>query len=139
MQKNPVCQYLVPVLRNPWQKLNRLKKYRPKGMFVTWLKMLDSCTIIFVLILSYFVLKRRYTWIHLFFVVLVFVGLGLMIYSDIKKADDGFSAKWKGCLLVVIACVLYSISNVAVENLMATRQAARIEYLVSQNSLIFSI
>ena len=93
--------------------------------------MLDSCTIIFVLILSYFVLKRRYTWIHLFFVLLVFVGLGLMIYSDIKKADDGFNAKWKGCLLVVTACALYSISNVAVENLMATRQAARIEYLVS--------
>ena len=99
--------------------------------------MLDSCTIIFVLILSYFVLKRRYTWIHLFFVLLVFVGLGLMIYSDIKKADDGFSAKWKGCLLVVIACALYSVSNVAVENLMATRQAARIEYLVSPNSLNF--
>jgi len=100
---------------------------------VTSVQMLDSCTIIFVLILSYFVLKRRYTWIHLFFVLLVFVGLGLMIYSDIKKADDGFSAKWKGCLLVVVACALYSISNVAVENLMATRQAARIEYLAQMS------
>jgi len=100
---------------------------------VTSVQMLDSSTIIFVLILSYFILKRRFSKLHLFFVLLVFCGLGLMIYSDVKSSGE-VGAKWLGCLLVIIGCMMYAISNVALEKIVNSRPYANVEYL-SQLSL----
>lgn len=105
------------------------------------LKLLDSSTIIFVLILSYFILKRRFSLIHLFFVLLVFVGLGLMIWSDVRSSDSSeIGAKWLGCLLVIVGCMMYAISNVALEKIVNERPFANVEYLsqLSMWALIFS-
>jgi len=106
---------------------------------VTSVQMLDSSTIIFVLILSYFILKRRFTYLHLFFVLLVFIGLGLMIWSDVRSSGQ-IGAKWLGCVLVIVGCMMYAISNVALEKIVNSRPYANVEYLsqLSMWALIFS-
>jgi len=107
---------------------------------VTSIQLLDSSTIIFVLILSYFILKRRFSPLHLFFVLLVFVGLGLMIWSDIRSSDSSqIDAKWLGCVLVIVGCMMYAISNVALEKIVNERPYAHVEYLSQLSMWAFII
>ena len=56
-----------------------------------------------------------------------------MIYSDVKSSGE-VGAKWLGCLLVIIGCMMYAISNVALEKIVNSRSYANVEYL-SQLSL----
>jgi len=95
---------------------------------VTSVQVLDAATIIFVLLLSYFALKQRYSALHYFCVAVIFGGMALMIYSDVANSDS-LDAKWFGSLLVVFACFLYAIANISTEYIVKNRPDGRIEYL----------
>ena len=53
-----------------------------------------------------------------------------MIYSDIRSSDSDVGAKWLGSLLVIIACMLYAITNIITEFIVKNRDGGRLEYLV---------
>lgn len=53
-----------------------------------------------------------------------------MIYSDVRNSDSSVvEAKWLGSVLVIVACGLYAVSNVAAEYIVKNRPSGRIEYL----------
>ena len=52
-----------------------------------------------------------------------------MIYSDVRASDGEVGAKWIGCVLVIVGCLMYAISNVALESIVNNRPYATVEYL----------
>ena len=87
---------------------------------ITSILLLNSLTIPWVVILSYFVLKRRYTFRKVAGTLICLCGLGLVIASDTMRHrwGDAFSADelaWKGDLICVASSFLYALQNVLQE------------------------
>ncbi|EFA81646.1 putative transmembrane protein [Heterostelium album PN500] len=84
---------------------------------ITSIMLLDCFTIPCVVILTRIFLKTRYTFVHILAVVLSIVGMVILVVSDILQGEsaNGGSNPLLGDMLVLISCVLYSISNVGQE------------------------
>ena len=87
---------------------------------ITSILLLNSLTIPWVVILSYFVLKRRYSVRKIIAAVVCLVGLGLVVVSDTLRHrwGDAFAKSeyaWKGDLICVASSFLYALQNVLQE------------------------
>lgn len=81
---------------------------------ITSVMVLDCFTIPCVMLLSFFILKERFGFVHVLAVIVCIIGLITLIFSDAiqQQSEGGGSKQVLGDLLVLLACVLYSISNV---------------------------
>lgn len=87
---------------------------------ITSILLLNSLTIPWVVILSYFVLKRRYSWRKVIATGICLVGLGLVVVSDSLRHRWGEAfvsseTAWKGDLICVASSFLYALQNVLQE------------------------
>jgi solute carrier family 35 protein F1/2 len=83
--------------------------------------LLDSWAIPCCMLLSYFLLKRRYRWLQYFGVFLCLAGAALLFKSDLE-ADHDYPAQdaLRGDLFCILGATLYGVSNVLEEKLAAT-------------------
>ncbi|GAM19783.1 hypothetical protein SAMD00019534_029580 [Acytostelium subglobosum LB1] len=84
---------------------------------ITSVMLLDCFTIPCVAVLTRIFLKTRYTLIQIVAIVISMAGLVILVISDILQGQDanGGSNPLLGDMLVLVASVLYAISNVGQE------------------------
>lgn len=83
-------------------------------------QLLDSFSIPCVMVISYCWLKHSYTWSHLVGVVGCFVGLVLLVVSDMQTSRNGIQDpqnKIIGDVITLCGAALYAVSNVFQEYL----------------------
>jgi solute carrier family 35 protein F1/2 len=90
---------------------------------ITSILLLNSLTIPWIVVLSFFILKRRYSHRQIFAIVICLAGLGLVIASDTVRGrwdntSEGNSAAWIGDLICVGSSFLYACQNVLQEYLL---------------------
>jgi len=105
---------------------------------ITSILLLNSLTIPWVVILSFFVLGRRYLMKQMIAVVVCLTGLGLVIGSDVIRDRWGGMARgdraWIGDLICVGSSFLYALQNVLQEYILkrldnkCTDDAGKTEY-----------
>lgn len=104
---------------------------------ITSILLLNSLTIPWIVILSFFVLKRRYSLKQVGAMFICLVGLGLVIGSDTLRGrwsdENGHGTAWIGDLICVGSSFLYACQNVLQEYLLkrlcATEFFSNQEYL----------
>lgn len=116
--KMPV--YLYAILATFDVEANFLAVLAYQFTDITSILLLNSLTIPWVVILSYFVLKRRYSLRKVIATVICLLGLGLVVVSDTLRHrwGDAFSKSeyaWKGDLICVASSFLYALQNVLQE------------------------
>ena len=83
---------------------------------ITSILLLNSLTIPWTVILSYFVFKRRYSFKQMACIAVCLAGLGLVIVSDTVRgrwdSSDVGSSAWIGDLLCIGSSLLYASQNV---------------------------
>ena len=100
---------------------------------ITSIQLLDCFTIPLIMLLSYCMLRVRYTWLHYAAAAICLSGTGLLIVSDQLREhhddDDGREAHEQliGDLLVLLGCCCYAVSNLGQEQIV--KQQHRIEWL----------
>ncbi|RKP22856.1 solute carrier family 35 member SLC35F1/F2/F6, partial [Syncephalis pseudoplumigaleata] len=89
--------------------------------------LLDSWAIPCCMILSYFMLRRRYRWLQYLGVLLCLAGAGLLFKSDME-ADHDYAARdaLRGDLYCILGATLYGISNVLEEKLATTYEITEV-------------
>lgn len=64
------------------------------------------------MVVTYFLLKARYTWVQLAGVCICIGGLGVLVASDIRTGKDwGYANKGKGDAFMIAGATLYGLSN----------------------------
>ena len=116
--KMPVYLYLILAVFDV--EANFLAVLAYQFTDITSILLLNSLTIPWVVILSYFVLKRRYSTRKVVATIVCLVGLGLVIVSDTLRHrwGDAFAKSeyaWKGDLICVASSFLYALQNVLQE------------------------
>lgn len=112
----PVYLYMVLAVLDVEANFLAVKAYQYTD--VTSVLLLNSLTIPWVALLSFFVLNRRYTKRQLISIVVCICGLGLVVGSDTARGRwDGSNASsaWVGDLLCVGSSLLYALQNVLQE------------------------
>ena len=96
-------------------------------------ELLDACSIITVVVLSFLFMKVRYHWTQIFGILVCLGGLGLLVASDAKTyhpslnylrvrgKNYGAIDAVKGDLFVILGACCYGISNVLEEFLVSKR------------------
>jgi len=109
---------------------------------ITSVQLLDSVTIPVVLVLSWMILKYRFQLVHIGGVAVAMLGMGIMIYADVKREATGGKngtefvdwdsnasemlnssdssnstshLKWVGDILAILGATCYGVSNVGQE------------------------
>lgn len=89
---------------------------------ITSILLLNSLTIPWIVVLSFFILKRRYSYRQIFAIVICLAGLGLVIASDTVRGrwdnSSGGNSAWIGDLICVGSSFLYACQNVLQEYLL---------------------
>jgi solute carrier family 35, member F1/2 len=113
-------------------------------------QLLDACSIIVVVVLSFLFLKVRYHWTQILGILVCLGGLGLLVASDsitytpykpqltISGKNYGSVDAVKGDLFVILGSCCYGLSNVLEEFLVSKRPlyevvgqvASRLAYLI---------
>lgn len=84
--------------------------------------LLDNLSVVWVVILSFFLLKVRYHWTQLLGIVVCIAGVVLIIVSDLLMGKDYHAADpVKGDLFVILATFCYGSSNTLEEFLTSKR------------------
>ena len=84
--------------------------------------LLDAWTIPCVLLLSVFFLKMRFRHLHYLGVIVSLVGMGFLIWSDMKAGKNFPGSNYvKGDIFILIGATLYGFSNVGQEYLVRQR------------------
>ncbi|KAA3670886.1 solute carrier family 35, member F1/2 [Paragonimus westermani] len=104
---------------------------------ITSIQLLDCASVPAAMIVSFFLLRHRYTWTHLLGVVLSIGGTCLIVFADIPNKTDNSVAgnysnsthsKEAGCtyqtvilgdMLAILGAILYGISSVLQEYIVA--------------------
>ena len=99
---------------------------------ITSIQLLDCFTIPLIMLLSYCLLRTRYTVLHYAAAAVCLSGMGLLVVSDQLRQfhdDDGREARDQliGDLLVLLGCACYAVSNLGQERIV--KQQHRIEWL----------
>ena len=99
---------------------------------ITSIQLLDCFTIPLIMLLSYCLLRARYTMLHYAAAAICLSGMGLLIVSDQLRAlhdDESREAHNQliGDLLVLLGCACYAVSNLGQERIV--KQQQRIEWL----------
>jgi solute carrier family 35, member F1/2 len=96
-------------------------------------ELLDACSIITVVVLSFLFMKVRYHWTQIFGIMVCLGGLGLLVASDAKTyppimnvlrcrgKNYGAIEAVKGDLFVILGACCYGVSNVLEEFLVSKR------------------
>ena len=86
---------------------------------ITSILLLNSLTIPWVVLLSYFVLKKRYNLKQVAAVIVCLLGLGLIVVSDIlrerSRGNQSSPTAWIGDLICVGSSLMYACQNVLQE------------------------
>ncbi|KAK3841006.1 MAG: DUF914 domain membrane protein [Linnemannia gamsii] len=84
--------------------------------------LLDSWTIPCVVLLSIFVLRMRYLKLHYLGVLICFLGMGFLVWSDMIAGKDFPGSDYiKGDLFCIAGATFYALSNVGQEYLVRQR------------------
>lgn len=85
-------------------------------------ELLDACSIITVVVLSFLFLKVRYHWTQILGILICLGGLGLLVASDAKTGKNyGAIDAIKGDLFVILGACCYGVSNVLEEYFVSKR------------------
>lgn len=107
-----LCKTPTPVLhrafKERWWKYLLIALFDVEGNYmmvkayqytsITSVQLLDSVTIPVVLALSWICLRYRYQFIHVGGVTVAILGMGIMIYADIKRETSGDTKNETECL-----------------------------------------
>jgi solute carrier family 35 protein F1/2 len=122
--RTPIYLYIVLALLDVEGNYLAVMAYQYTD--VTSVLLLNSLTIPWVVILSFFILKRQYCWRQIIGVVLCIGGLGLVVLSDSLRGrwNDNKSRPyaWLGDVICVGSSICYALQNVLQDYLLKRLQ-----------------
>ncbi|XP_077340456.1 solute carrier family 35 member F2-like [Lithobates pipiens] len=80
-------------------------------------QLLDCVAIPVLMVLSWFILRSRYNWIHYLAVCVCLLGVGTLVYADVlsERVDGKGSDVLFGDFLVILGACLYAVSDLCQE------------------------
>lgn len=81
---------------------------------LTSVQLLDCVAIPVLMVLSWFILRSRYKWIHYIAVGVCLFGVGTLVYAD-ERTDGKGSDMLFGDFLVILGACLYAVSDICQE------------------------
>ncbi|XP_068122989.1 solute carrier family 35 member F2-like [Hyperolius riggenbachi] len=118
---------LLYLLRHKWWKYLLLAIVDVEGNYclvkafqfttLTSVQLLDCMGIPLMMVLSWFLFRTRFRWIHYVAVVMCLLGVVTMVSADVLSGrEDGKAAnKLIGDILVIVGASLYAVSNICQE------------------------
>ncbi|XP_040196185.1 solute carrier family 35 member F2-like [Rana temporaria] len=118
---------LLYILKNKWWKYLFLAVVDVEANYclvkafqyttLTSVQLLDCVAIPALMVLSWFILRSRYKWIHYVAVGVCLLGVGTLVYTDVLsgRADGKGSDMLFGDFLVILGACLYAVSDLCQE------------------------
>ena len=105
---------------------------------------LSQCLIPFTLVFSKWLLKKRYTWLHIFSVCLVVIGVAFSLIPTFKRMHDGTTDTtlqdgWYWPFIFILGCIPSAIRNIIQELLQVefTECARKRQEKITRYSVVY--
>ncbi|XP_055961406.1 uncharacterized protein LOC126677269 isoform X3 [Mercurialis annua] len=106
---------------------------------ITSVTMLQSFSIAWVIVLTWFFLGSRYSLWQFFGAALCVLGLGLLILSDVGVGGGGASRTLFGDMIVIAGTLLFALSNVGEEFCVKNKDRVEMLAMIGAYGLLVSI